>query len=90
MKSEKETWFSFCNVYPCRLADKGFEVTGIEGVTKACEEFFSEQGVKCNVSDIPGIPAGKLFKVCLKQEDFKNDPVLRIWFVSNCACAIKN
>ncbi|KAJ8043018.1 putative thiopurine S-methyltransferase [Holothuria leucospilota] len=44
------------------LAGKGFEVTGIEGVTKACEEFFSEQDVKCNVSDIPDVPSGKLFK----------------------------
>ncbi|KAJ8043024.1 putative thiopurine S-methyltransferase [Holothuria leucospilota] len=44
------------------LAGKGFQVTGVELVTKACEEFFSEQSVKCNASDIPEVPAGKLFK----------------------------
>ncbi|PIK36600.1 putative thiopurine S-methyltransferase [Apostichopus japonicus] len=43
------------------LSDQGQEVVGVEGVEMACEQFFQEQNMKYSVSDIPGIPDGKLF-----------------------------
>ncbi|KAJ8044873.1 putative thiopurine S-methyltransferase [Holothuria leucospilota] len=44
------------------LADQGHEVVGIEGVGKACEDFYKNNNLQYSVIDIHGIPGGKLFK----------------------------
>lgn len=44
------------------LADQGHEVVGIEGVEKACENFYKNENLKYDVSGIQGIPEGKLYK----------------------------
>lgn len=43
------------------LSDNGQHVVGVEGVEMACKQFFEEQKLTYTVSDIPGIPDGKLF-----------------------------
>ncbi|XP_071849354.1 probable thiopurine S-methyltransferase [Apostichopus japonicus] len=44
------------------LADHGHYVVGIEGVSKACEDFFKENEIKYTETDVPDIADGKLFK----------------------------
>lgn len=44
------------------LADQGHFVVGIEGVPKACDDFFKENGITYTVDVVPEIPDGKLYK----------------------------
>lgn len=58
--------FGISLLYPftlTRLADHGHYVVGIEGVSKACEDFFKENEIKYTETNMPEIADGKLFKV---------------------------
>ncbi|PIK50874.1 putative thiopurine S-methyltransferase isoform X2 [Apostichopus japonicus] len=44
------------------LADQGHHVVGIEGIPKACKDFFEEAEMNYTETDIPEIASGKLYK----------------------------